>query len=39
VNTQREPVIAVNSGEGTNNQLVSGLAEPANDVAFTIVIP
>jgi hypothetical protein len=37
--TEREPVIAVDSGGGTNNQQVSGPAVENDLVAFTIVIP
>jgi hypothetical protein len=37
--TERQPVIAVDAGGGTNNAIASGRAEEANDVGFTIVIP
>jgi hypothetical protein len=39
VSTERQPEIAVDAGGGTNNAVVSGPAETADDVAFTIVIP
>jgi hypothetical protein len=37
--TERQPVITVDAGGGTNNATASGPAERANDVGFTIVIP
>jgi hypothetical protein len=37
--TQRQPNITVDANGGTNNAIVSGPAEAADDVAFTIVIP
>jgi hypothetical protein len=37
--TERQPVITVDAGGGTNNATVSGLAEQADNVGFTIVIP
>jgi hypothetical protein len=37
--TDRQPVIAVDADGGINNAAVSGPAESANDVGFTIVIP
>lgn len=37
--TQRQPEITVDAGGGVNNAIVSGPAEQADDVGFTIVIP
>jgi hypothetical protein len=37
--TERQPTVFVDQGGGTSTATVSGPAEPANDVAFTIVIP
>ena len=37
--TDRQPEIDVDAGGGTNNATVSGSAQPANDIGFTIVIP
>jgi hypothetical protein len=37
--TQRQPNITVDAGGSTNNATAVGPAAPANDVAFTIVIP
>jgi hypothetical protein len=37
--TERQPNVTVDAGGGTNNVVVAGPADVANDVAFTIVIP
>jgi hypothetical protein len=37
--TQRQPEITVDTGGGVNNATAAGSAEPAENVAFTIVIP
>ena len=37
--TERQPLYTVDAGGGTHNRTVSGPAEDADDVAFTIVIP
>jgi hypothetical protein len=37
--TQRQPLVLVDAGSGTNNAVVSGPAIQADDVGFTIVIP
>jgi hypothetical protein len=39
VDTERQFLVVVDAGGGTNNASVSGLAKPADNVAFTIVIP
>jgi hypothetical protein len=37
--TDRQPIVTVDAGGGTNNASVSGPAGAADDVGFTIVIP
>jgi hypothetical protein len=39
VRTERQPVITVDKGGGTDNATVSGPSDDANDVSFGIVIP